>query len=109
MDSFNSVSLVGFLELDLTTRWHGESTQVTSFTLRLEEHTAAKTHRVYVPVIAYGKTAEQAADLAPGDLLGVQGKLVYRRAPDRHSEQSGRLLVMAHSIGCLVPAPVAVT
>jgi single-stranded DNA-binding protein len=76
MDSFNSVNLVGFLELDLTTRWHGESTQVTSFTLRLEEHTAAKTHLVYVPVVAYGKAAERAADLAPGDLLGVQGNRV---------------------------------
>jgi hypothetical protein len=61
MDSFNTVGLVGFLDLDLTTRWQGDSTQVTSFTLRLEEHAAAKTHLVYVPVIAYGKTAEHAA------------------------------------------------
>jgi single-stranded DNA-binding protein len=108
MDSFNSVSLVGFLELDLTTRWHGESTQVTSFTLRLEEHTAEKTYLVYVPVVAYGKTAERAADLTAGDLIGVQGKLVFRRAPDRPSEPPGRLVVMASSVGCLVPAPVAV-
>jgi len=28
----------------MTTRWQGDSTQVTAFTLRLEEHTAAKTH-----------------------------------------------------------------
>lgn len=108
MDSFNSVNLVGFLELDLTTKWQGESTQVTSFTLRLEEHTAAKTHLVYVPVIAYGKQAEQAADLTPGDLLGVQGKLVYRRAPDRPGEHTGRLVVLASSVVCVVPAPVAV-
>ena len=82
--------------------------QVTSFTLCLEEHAAEKTHRVYVPVVAYGKTAERAADLAAGDLIGVQGKLVYRRALDRPGEQTGRLMVLASSVGCLVPAPVAV-
>jgi single-stranded DNA-binding protein len=108
MDSFNAVALVGFVELDLQTRWHGERTQVTSFTLRLEEHTAEKTYLVYVPVIAYGTTAERAADLTAGDLIGVQGKLVYRRAPDRPSEPTGRLMVLASSVGCLVPAPVAV-
>jgi single-stranded DNA-binding protein len=103
MDSFNSVGLVGWLEVDLTTKWQGDGTQVTSFTIRLEEHVAEKTHVVYVPVVAYGKHAERAADLSPGDLIGVQGKLVYRRG-----EPTGRLMVLASSVVCLVPAPVAV-
>jgi single-stranded DNA-binding protein len=108
MDSLNTVGLVGFLELDLTTRWRGERSQHTTFTLRLEEHGPEKIFRVYVPVECWGTTAERAAELTPGDLIGVQGKLVWRRAPDRQSEQAGRLTVMASSVVCLVPAPVAV-
>lgn len=108
MDSFNTVGLVGWLEGDLSTRWQGESSQCTTFTVRLEEHGAEKVHRVYLPVECWAKTAERAADLTSGDLIGVQGKLVYRRAPDRPSEPTGRLMVLASSVGCLVPAPVAV-
>jgi single-stranded DNA-binding protein len=108
MDSFNTVGLVGWLEGDLSTRWQGESSQCTTLTVRLEEHGAEKVHRVYVPVECWGKTAERAADLTPGDVIGVQGKLVYRRGPARPGEQTGRLLVLASSVVCLVPAPVAV-
>ena len=109
MESFNTVGLVGWLEGDLATKWQGEGTQVTSFTIRLEERSAEKTHLVYVPVVAYGKTAERAADFTPGDVIGVQGTLVWRRAPDRPGEHTGRLVVMASSVLCVVPAPVAVT
>jgi hypothetical protein len=41
-------------------------------------------------------------------VIGVQGKLVYRRTPDRPAESTGRLVVMASSVVCLVPASVAV-
>jgi single-stranded DNA-binding protein len=108
MDSFNAVALTGFLERDLTTRWHGEASQCTTFTMRLEEQGADKVHLVYVPVVCWGKTAERAADLTPGDLIGVQGKLVYRRAPDRPGEHTGRLAVMANTVVCVMPAPVTV-
>ena len=108
MDSFNSVGLVGFLELDLLTKFVVESHQLTQCTLRLGEERDDQVHRVYVPVVCYGRTAERAADMSPGDLIGVQGKLVYRRGPDRQGEQTGLLTVLASSVGCLVPAPVAV-
>jgi single-stranded DNA-binding protein len=108
MDSLNSVSLVGWLELDLTTRWHGESGQCTTFTMRLEEQGTDKVHCVYVPVVCYGKSAERAAECAAGDLIGVQGKLVYRRGPDRDGAQTGRLMVLASSVVCVLPALVAV-
>jgi single-stranded DNA-binding protein len=108
MDSLNAVALTGFLELDLTTRWQGDASQCTTFTMRLEEQGADKVHLVYVPVVCWGKTAERAADLSPGALIGVQGKLVYRRAPDRPAEHTGRLVVMASSVVCVMPAPVAV-
>jgi single-stranded DNA-binding protein len=109
MESLNSVSLVGWLELDLSTRWQGEASQCTTFTVRLEEQGTDKVYRVYVPVVCWGKTAERAAELTPGDVIGVQGKLVYRRAQDRPAEPTGRLVVMASSVVCLVPAPVART
>jgi single-stranded DNA-binding protein len=109
VESLNAVSLVGWLELDLSTRWQGESGQCTTFTLRLEEQGADKVHLVYVPVVCWGKSAERAADLTPGDLIGVQGKLVWRRTPDRPGEHTGRLVVMASSVMCVRPAPVAVT
>ena len=108
MESLNSVSLVGWLEQDLSTRWYGEASQYTTFTVRLEEQGTDKVHCVYVPVVCWGKTAERAAELTPGDVIGVQGKLVYRRAPDRPSESTGRLVVMASSVVCLVPTSVAV-
>lgn len=108
MESFNSVGLVGFLELYISTRFHGESTQVSTFTVRLEEQGPEKVYRVYVPVECYGRTAERAAYLSAGDLIGVQGKLVYRRGLDRQGEPTGRLMVLASSVVCVVPAPVAV-
>jgi single-stranded DNA-binding protein len=107
MESLNSVSLVGWLEQDLSTRWYGEASQSTTFTVRLEEQGTDKVHCVYVPVVCWGKTAERAAELTPGQVIGVQGKLVYRRAPDRPAESPGRLVVMASSVVCLVPAPEA--
>ena len=76
---------------------------MTRFTVCLEEQGAEKVHRVFVPVECWGKTAERAAELTPGDLIGVQGKLVYRRG-----ESTGRLMVLASGVVCLVPAPVAV-
>jgi single-stranded DNA-binding protein len=108
MDSLNSVSLVGWLEGDLSTRWQGDASQCTTLTIHLEEQGADKVHRVYVPVVCWGKTAERAAELTPGDMIGVQGKLVYRRAPDRPGEQTGRLAVMASSVVCVMAAAVAV-
>jgi single-stranded DNA-binding protein len=108
MESFNAVGLVGFLELDISTRFHGERPQVTTFTVRLEEQGAEKVHRVYVPMECYGRTAERTAYLSAGTLIGVQGKLVYRRSPERDGTQTGRLTVLASSVVCLVPAPVAV-
>jgi single-stranded DNA-binding protein len=108
MESFNAVTLTGFLELDLTTRWQGDGSQCTTFTIRLEEQGADKVHRVYVPVVCWGKTAERAAAFTPGDVIGVQGKLVFRRAPDRPGEHTGRLMVMASSVVCVMSAPVRV-
>ena len=92
------------------TRFAGDSHQVTQCTLRLEEERDGQVHRVYVPVVCYGRTAERAADLSPGDLIGVQGKLVYRRrGPEHQGEQTtGGLTVLASTVVCLVPAPVAV-
>jgi single-stranded DNA-binding protein len=107
MESLNSVSLVGWLEQDLSTRWYGEASQYTTFTVRLEEQSTDKVHCVYVPDVCWGKTAERAAELTPGQVVGVQGKLVYRRAPDRPAESTGRLAVMASNVVCLVPAPEA--
>ena len=46
MESLNSVSLVGWLEQDLSTRWYGEASQYTTFTVRLEEQ---GTDKVQIP------------------------------------------------------------
>ena len=61
MDSLNAVAMVGWLEFDLTTRFTGDSYQMTQCTLRLEEERDGQVHRVYVPVVCYGRTAERAA------------------------------------------------
>ena len=110
MDSLNTISLVGILERDLSTRFEREGIQVTTFTLRLEEHgkdgKAGQVFRVYVPVQAYGKTAEAAADLNVGDIVGVEGKLVWRS--DWPGQTKGTLAVFARQVTCLLTAPVAV-
>ena len=56
MDSLNAVNLVGWLEADLSTAFQGQGTQVTRFTVCLEEQGAEKVHRVFVPVECWGKT-----------------------------------------------------
>jgi hypothetical protein len=102
MESFNAVSLVGELEVDMGTACHGAGSQVTRFTVRLEEQEADKVPRVSLPVECWGKTAARAADRRAGDLSDVQGDLVYRRG-----EPTGWWLGMASSVVCLVAAPAA--
>ena len=81
MDSLNSVALVGALERDPTMRFVPASgSPCCTATLRCDETgSGGQTFRLYVPLEAYGRTAEALAALTAGTLLGVQGKLAWRQ------------------------------
>jgi Single-strand binding protein family len=111
MESLNSVSLVGILERDPVTKFEGDrGIQVTTFTLRLDEPgkgaKAGQVFRVYIPVECYTTTAERAADLNAGDLVGLEGKLVWRRATDPNGQKPGSLVVFARQVSLLQAAAV---
>jgi hypothetical protein len=55
-----------------------------------------------VPLLAYGKTAEVAADLNAGDIVGVEGKLVWWS--DWPGRTKGTVAIFARQITCLWPA-----
>ena len=109
MDSLNTVVLSGLLDRDPVTTFQEDGQQMTRFTLRCEETgKAGAVFRLYVPVECYGKTAERAAELGAGDVVGIEGKLKWRSTTDRHGEKKGSLCMLARQVSVLVSAAAEV-
>jgi single-stranded DNA-binding protein len=75
-------------------------------TLRCDEGgSGGQVFNLYVPLEAYGRTAETLGALTTGALVGVQGKLAWRK---REGDEKGSLVIMAQRISVLLAlaAPV---
>ena len=108
MDSLNLVCLTGLLERDPVTKFDDNGMQVTTFTLRCEEAGRdGGTIKLYCPVECYGRTAERAADVSAGDVIGVEGKLKWKSYVDKHGEKKGTLAILARQVSLLVSVAVA--
>jgi single-stranded DNA-binding protein len=105
MDSLNTLVLSGALERDPSTSFQDDGQQLTRFTLRVEEQgKAGAVFKLWVAVECYGKTAERAAALGAGAVVGVEGKLKWRSTTDKHGEKKGSLCMLARQVSVLVPA-----
>ena len=106
MDSLNLCALVGRIERPPTLRvGHASGTAQCSCTLRCDEvHASGSVFTLYVPLTAYGKTAEALEALPADALVAIQGWLGWRKqVPKRGEEQSG-LAVFVRQVHLLMPA-----
>jgi single-stranded DNA-binding protein len=103
VNGLNSWSGVGVLERDPIVKWQeDESTPTVSFTVRVEEMGKdGGLFKVYVPVEAYSRLAEQAATLRAGELVGIEGKLKWRAYVDKDHQKKGTLAVWARQMSVL--------
>jgi single-stranded DNA-binding protein len=65
--------------------------------------------KTYVPVVLYGAAAEKAAaELEPGTLVAVDGKLAWRtQGKKAEGKAEGKLVIMASHVEVIQPAAVA--
>jgi single-stranded DNA-binding protein len=105
VDSLNVVALTGILERDPTIRCDPDSgTPRCSGTLRCEDVGASgSTFKLYVPLEAWGKTAEALGELHAGALVAVQGKLCWRKYVTKAGEEKGTLAVLVGKVSMLMP------
>lgn len=108
MDSVNNVTLVGCLERDPSMRFVPASGMPScTATLRCDEAgSSGQVFKLYVPLEAYGRTAEALSILTAGALVGVQGKLAWRK---REGDEKGGLVVMVSRVSLLLATATAAT
>lgn len=103
----NHVTLTGILERDPITRFADHGTQVTSFTLRLDEvGPAGQLFKLFVPCECYASTAEAAGDLSAGEAVLVAGKLTWTSWTDKQGQKRTSLCVLARLVKRLAPAGI---
>jgi len=103
----NHVTLTGTLDRDPITRFADHGTQQVGFTLRTEEAgPAGQLFKLYVPVEAFSRAAEEAGELHAGDTVLVAGKLKWTSWTDKNGEKRTNLCVLARLVRVLAPAAV---
>lgn len=110
MDSVNVVVLTGVLETEPAIRWEPDNNLARcTGRLRCEEVNATGSlFRLYVPLEAWGKTAEALGELHAGALVSIQGKLCWRKYVTKRGDEKGTLAVLVGKVSVLVPAAVGV-
>ena len=109
----NRVSLVaemGEYGPKLTYRENGQPECTLTAVIKEPSRDGQTIYRTFVPVVLYGVPAEKAAaELEPGMIIAVDGKLTWRANAKKPTEgkADGKLVVMASSVNIIHPAPVA--
>lgn len=108
MDSLNVVALTGTLERDPAMRCdEGSAAPRCSATLRCDEVSASgSTFKLYVPLEAWGKTAEALGELHAGALVAIQGKLCWRKHTTKQGEEKGGLAVLLGKVSVVMAQAV---
>lgn len=106
MDSLNLCALVGRIERPPTIRFdHASGTAQCSCTLRCDEVNASgSVFKLYVPLTAYGKTAEALGELQADALVAIQGRLGWRKQVAKRGEEKSGLAVFVRQVHMLMPA-----
>jgi len=103
----NVVALVGRLTKHPIVRFEGEGSQVTTFTLAVQEPSReGKAFVLYVGCVAYGKAGEACSTLNAEDLIAVQGRLTWRKQVRTCLRQHSVLSVAVREVTVLVAAAV---
>ena len=94
----NSVSLLGRITKDLELKTIGEDNCVVNFNLainRITKKDAEHPEADFIPIVAWGKTAENIAKFfGKGDRIGVSGRLQSRIYEDKDSGKNRSVIEM---------------
>ena len=94
----NSVSLLGRITKDLELKKVGEDNCVVNFNLainRVTKNDADHPEVDFIPIVAWGKTAENIAKFfSKGDRIGVSGRLQSRVYEDKDSGKNRTVIEM---------------
>ncbi len=93
----NECFLAGECARDPETQFAENGTQSTSVAVKLTESKDGKQFTTYVPVEAWGKSAEALAELQQGDPVLIKGKLRWKSWTQDGAKQ-GRLEVLGWSV-----------
>ncbi len=101
IDVANHVLGTGKLESAPTIDRAGSKARVT-FTIASGQ-AGTKTGRLWLPVDAWGRTADTATDLRKGQVVAFGGRLSYRFRADENGEKVGGYSLSAYSLASLAP------
>ena len=103
----NSVNLVGRLTRPPSVKFEGEGSQVTTFTVVVEEPgRSERTFTTYVGCTAWGKTAEACSLLNAADVVSIVGKLAWTKRTGQCGQEHSQLCVNVREVTVLQPAEV---
>jgi len=101
----NTVSLIGRLGRDPETRNTGSGKSVTNFTLAVDYGFGERKITSWIPVVAWEKTGELAAQyLVKGSQVAVVGRLQQRTWEDKNGNKQSVLEVIASNLDFLTKA-----
>jgi single-stranded DNA-binding protein len=101
---------VGKLTRHPTTKFEGESQQVTTFTLAVQEPSwEGKLYTLYVGCTSWGRAAETCSLLNAEDLIAVQGKLAWQQRTGKCGQEHSLLVVNVRDVAVLDAAAVEVS
>ena len=101
----NSVNLVGRLTRAPSVKFENEGSQVTTFTLLVEESGRdGAIFRLFILCVAWGKASEACGTLNSEDLVALAGKLCWRKQTDKHGVERSVLAVNVREVQVLESA-----
>jgi len=105
----NHVCLIGRLSRAPRVTFEGEGTQVTTFTLAVQEPSReGKVYTLYCPCTAWGRAAETCSLLSAEALVAVHGRLTWRKHKQACGQEHSKLVVAVRDIVVLETAAVEV-
>lgn len=107
----NTVALVGRLERDPYVKFDNDSGQAKCrATLRLEESgSTGMLYKTYVPLEAFGRTAEGLGEQHAGALVAVTGKIVWQKYTAKDGTEKSSLAVLVNRYTVLQAAALTGT
>jgi len=109
MDSTNVLLVSGVLDRAPTMRFRDDGNALCTGTLRLDEPGANGTvYKTYVAFEAYSKVAEVVAERQAGDVVLLQGKVMWRKYVTKSGEEKAGLALLVQKCSVLVAAPAGV-
>lgn len=95
----NQVALIGNITKDPELRYTPSGKAVCNFTVAMNEKYKDKEQAHFIPVTAWGKTAENCNQyLTKGSKVGVEGSLQQQRWEDKEGKKRSKIIIFARRV-----------